>query len=82
MPGIRTGACRNVHDCSRVTSIFGAISRIICLELLHRIDRRLECNLAVRHIIEIDPIDHEIHGIFPLSGGIEGKRALAAQWRS
>ena len=33
------------------------------------------------HVVQVDAVDHEVHGVFAVAGGIERERALAAQRR-
>ena len=62
-----------MHNRPRVTPVLGAVGGIVRLEFLHGINRRLKGNLTVRHVIEVDPINHEVHGIFPVAGGVDAE---------
>jgi len=30
-------------------------------------------------VIQIDPVDHEVHGVFPVAGSVDRERTLAAE---
>jgi len=32
-------------------------------------------------VVEVDAVDHEVHGVFAVAGGVEGERALSPQRR-
>ncbi len=72
---------RDVDDCARIPAVFGAERRVIHLEFLHRVDRRLERDLVLLHVVQVDAVDHEVHGVFTIAGGVERERSLAAQRR-
>src|SRR5258708_5265856 len=75
--GARPGC--DIDDGSGVASEFRAVGGIIDLELRHRVDGRLEGDLVLHHIVQVDSVDHEIDRVFAIAGGVEGKRALSAQ---
>src|SRR5205085_9245129 len=65
---IGAGAGGDVDDGAGVAAVFRAISGIINLEFRDRIDGGLEGDLVLHHVIEVDPVDHEIDGIFARAG--------------
>ena len=75
---VSAGTGGDVDDGAGVAAVFRAISGIINLEFRDRIDGGLEGDLVLHHVVEVDPVDHEIDGIFARAGGVEGERALAA----
>src|SRR5579859_1481047 len=77
--GIRSRAGGDVNDRPGVPAILGAVGLVINLELLHGVDGWLEGDLVLRHVIQVDAVDHEVDGIFARTGGIERKRSLPAQ---
>src|SRR5262249_42176021 len=77
---IAAGARGDVDDGPGVAPVFGAVSRIVDLELLHSVDRRLERDLVLNHVVEVDAVDHEVDRVFTISRRVEGERALPAQW--
>src|ERR1041384_4185333 len=76
---LSAGACGDVDHGAGVPAVFGAVGRIIDLELGNRVDRGLERDLVLRHVIEVDPINHEIGRSLASAGGIKRKCSLAAQ---
>jgi hypothetical protein len=71
----------DVHDRARVAPVLRAERGVVDLELLHGVDRRLERDLVLHHVVQVDAVDHEVDGVFTVAGGVEGERALAAQRR-
>lgn len=82
MKPIRARARGNVHDRAGVPAILRAERRVIHLEFLHCVDRRLKRDLVLDHIIEIHAVDHKIHRVFAVASRVECERALPAQRRS
>src|SRR5205807_7207860 len=78
---ITSTACGNVDDSSGITAVFGAESRIVGLKLLHSVDGWLKGDLVLHHVVEIDAVDHEVHGVFPPARGVQPERSLAAKRR-
>ena len=79
MPFVRPRACGDVDDCAGVATVLGAEGRVVGLELLHGVDRGLEGDLVLHHVVEVDAVDLEVDGVLAVAGGVEGERALAAQ---
>ena len=44
-------------------------------------DGRLECDLVLNRIADVDAVDHEVDVVFTLAGGIEREGTLPAQRR-
>ncbi len=80
--GVRAGTCGDVHDRAGVSTVLSAESRVINLELLHGIDRRLKRDLVLDHIVEVDAVNHEVDRVFTTARGIEREGSLAAKRRS
>ena len=80
VPIVGPGAGRDMNDGSRVASVLGTVSGIVGFEFLDRIDGRLEGNLAVGHVVQVDTVDQEVDRVLPITRGIDGKGALSAQW--
>ncbi len=47
----RPGAGGDIHDSAGVASVFGAIGGVVNLELRNGVDRRLESDLVLHHVI-------------------------------
>ena len=76
---IRARACGDVDDGARVSAVFGAVGGVVDFELGYRVDGRLEGDLVLNHIIEVDAVHQVVDGIFALARGDEAERSLAAQ---
>ena len=79
---VAAGPCRDVDDRSRVPAVLGAERRVVDLELGDGVDRRLEGDLRVRQVVEVDAVDHEVDRRFTVARRHERKRALTAQRRA
>src|SRR5207249_10876073 len=79
---VGAGLRRDIHDRSRITSVFGAECRIRDLELVDSIYRWLKCDLLVCNIVQVDAVQHEVHAIFTVAGGVETEETLTAQRRA
>ena len=62
---------RDVDDGTGVAAVFGAEGRVVDLEFRHRVDRRLERDLVLRRVVQVDAVDHEVHGVFAVPRRIE-----------
>src|SRR4051812_24562057 len=78
---VRAGTGGDVYDRAGVPSVFGTKGRVIGFELLHGIDRRLESDLVLDHVVEVDAVNHEVNGVLTTAGRVQAKRSLAAQRR-
>ena len=79
MPLISAAARRDVDDRAGVPPVLGAESRVVDFELLHRSDGRLERNLVVRRVVQIDAVHHEVDRVVARAGAVEPEEALPAQ---
>ena len=79
---IAAGARRDVDDRAGVPAVLGAERRVVDLEFRHGVDRRLERDLRVRQVVQVDPVDHEVDRRLAVARRHEGERALAAQRRA
>src|SRR5579872_6753201 len=76
---VGAGAAGNIDDRPRIAPVFRAVGGIIHLEFSYRVDGRLEGDLVLHHVIQVDAVDHPVDRILAVPGRIHGKRALAAQ---
>src|SRR6476660_1950067 len=81
MERIRAGTRGDIHNRAGVTAVLRAICGVIHLKLGNGVDRRLEGDLVLHHVVQVDAVDHEVHGIFTVARGIKRKRSLSAQRR-
>src|SRR5882757_5782082 len=75
---VRTGPGAHIHHRTRTPAVLRAKGRVIDLELGGGVDRRLERNLVLSHVVEVHAIDLEVHRVFAVSGGNERVRAEPA----
>ena len=68
----------DVHDRTRAAAVLRAERRVVDLELRRRIDRRLERDLVLAHVVQVDAIDLEVHRVFAVTRGDKGARAETA----
>src|SRR5579863_94452 len=78
---VRTGARGQVDDRAGIAAVLRRERLVVNLELRESIDRRLERNLVLNRVVQIDAVDQPVRGVFAVSGRIDGKGALAAQRR-
>ena len=78
---VRARARGDVHHRSRAAPVLRAQGLVVDLELGDGVDRRLEGDLVLDLVVEVDPVDHEVHGVFAVPGGVERKRPLAPEGR-
>ncbi len=71
--------CRDVDDGARVSPVFGAEGRVVDLELRDRVDRRLEGDLRIRQVVQIDAVDHHVDRGLAVASRHERERPLSAQ---
>ena len=72
----------DVDDRAGIPAVLRAEGRVVDLELGHRVDRRLEGDLRVRQVVQVDAVHHEVDGRLPVARRHEGERSLAAQRRA
>ena len=63
----------DVDDGSRISAVFSAVRGVLDSELGYRVDGRLEGDLILNHITEVDAVHQEVDGVFPLSCGVESE---------
>ena len=78
VPHILTGPGGDVDNRARVAAIFGAEGRVVNFKLVHRINRRLEGDLILIWIAQIDAVDHVVDAILTPAGGVKCDGALPA----
>src|SRR2546429_441847 len=61
----------DVDDGSGVSAVFSAVRGVVDFELGYRVDGRLEGDLILNHITEVDAVHQEVDGVFPLSCGVK-----------
>src|SRR5689334_24543070 len=64
---VRPGPGGNVHNGPGVTTVFCAISGVVNLKFGDGVDRRLESNLVLHHVTQINAVDHEVDCIFAVA---------------
>ncbi len=57
----------DVDDRTRASAILRRERRVIDLELRRRVDRRLERNLVLAHVVQVDAVDLEVHRVFAIA---------------
>src|ERR1700722_1082426 len=70
-----TGARRDVHYRARAAAILRAEGRIDDLELRRRIDRRLERDLVLGHVVQVDAVNLEVIRILASAASDVGIRS-------
>ncbi len=75
---VRTGPGAHIHDRTRTPAVLRTEGRVIDLEFRGGIDRRLERDLVLAHVIQIHAIDLKVHRVFAVSGGNERARTEPA----
>jgi hypothetical protein len=75
---VRARPRRHVHDRAGVAAVLGAERGVVDLELRHGVDRRLERDLAVRQVVQVDAVEHEVDGRLAVAGRKERERSLSA----
>src|ERR1700689_5369030 len=73
-----TGTRRNVHHRTRAAAILRTEGRIDDLELRRRIDRRLERDLVLGHVVQVDTVNLEVIRILASAASDEGVRSQTA----
>ena len=81
MKFIRTGARGDIYDRAGVAAILGTVRGVVDLEFGDGVDRGLECDLILHHIVQVDAVDHEVDGVFAAAGGVKCERSLTAKRR-
>src|SRR5262249_31444622 len=76
---VRAGARGDIDDGAGVAPVLSAVGRVVNFEFPHSVDRKLERNLILNHVVQVDAINHEVDSVFARAGGVERKRALPAQ---
>ena len=67
-----------VDDDAGVAAVFGGERVGLHLELLDHVDVRLERDLVLHHVAEVDAVDDVIGGVLARAGGIDARNADAA----
>jgi hypothetical protein len=67
MEAVGSGAGGDVDDGAGAPPVPGAEGRVVDLELRDGVDRGLEGDLVLDLVVEVDPVDHEVHGVFPVA---------------
>src|SRR5260221_3120175 len=81
VPNVDTAPRSDIYDRAGIPAVLGAVRSIIDLEFLHGADHRLERNLVVCWVAQVNPVNHVIDLIFPSSARIEREGTLAPQRR-
>ena len=71
MKGIGALLGNPIDDDSRITAIFGAKGVRLDFEFLNTLDVRLEGDLVLHHVAQIDPVKEIICGVFASTGSID-----------
>ena len=70
---IRTRAGGKVDDGTGAFTVFGAESRVVDLKFLNGVNRRLETYRAKGQVVESDPVNQVVDGLFTISAGIDSQ---------
>ena len=73
------GTCRHVDNGPGISPILCGERGVIHLEFIESIDRRLEGDLVLHWIVQVNAVDQPVGGVFPLTGRVDGKRSLTTQ---
>ena len=79
MKGIGPLLGHPIDDDSRITAIFGAKGVRLDFEFLNTFDVRLEGDLVLHHVAQIDPIEQIIRGVFARTGSVDAGDTNAAR---
>ena len=70
---------REVHNGAGVSSVLRRKRRIVDLVFRQRVNRRLEGDLVLHRIVQIDSVHQPVGRVLALAGSVNSKRALAAE---
>src|SRR5690242_5890840 len=77
----RAGARGEVHNGAGIAAILRGKRRVVDLVFREGINGRLERDLVLNVVVEIDSVDQPVGSVFALPGGVDTKRALATERR-
>ena len=77
--GICARTRSDLNDSPGIPSFVRTVGRIVNLEFGNGVDRRLERQLAVGHVVQVDAVHHDVVFIFPVSSRIEAEGTLTTQ---
>src|SRR5690348_1428748 len=75
--GSRTSG--QIHDGPSISSVLSRKRRVVNFVFCKSVDRRLERNLVLNVVIQIDAVDEPVSSVFPLSRSVDSERSLSAK---
>src|SRR4030095_11744341 len=73
---VRARACGDIDNRTRVAPVLSAEGRVVGLDLRHCIDRRLERDLVLHHVVQVDTVDLKVDRVLTIAGRVNCERTL------
>jgi hypothetical protein len=70
---VSSGARGKVHDRAGIPAVLGWESRVINLGFRESVNRRLERDLVLNIVVQVDSVDQPVGRVFTLSRGINSE---------